>query len=296
MKLPAIDISDLSKFYGKTRGIEHLDLTVNEGEIFGFIGPNGAGKSTTIRILLNLIFPTGGSAQIMGMDIIRQTRDIKRLAGYIPSDANAYSNMEVNDFLKYCLRFHGKPENGNRISELSGMFDLDLKRKIADLSLGNRKKVSIIQSLIHNPRLLIMDEPTTGLDPLVKSTFFEILDSENRKGMTIFFSSHVLSEVQEFCKRVAIIKDGQIVQLEDIDSLRRKQLKKVMVEFGDRSELESINIPGIQKAESGQGNILSFMYSGDINELIHSLAGKKLTNLVIEEPSLEEIFMHYYRV
>jgi ABC-2 type transport system ATP-binding protein len=295
MSVSVIDITDLSKFYGKARGIEHVNLEIGEGEIFGFIGPNGAGKSTTIRILLNLIFPTRGSARIMGMDVIKETKKIKQQVGYIPSDANAYSSMDVNEFLNYCIRFYGVQKDPGRISELSELFELDLKRKIADLSMGNRKKVSIVQSLIHNPRLLILDEPTTGLDPLMQSRFFELLRSENLKGMTIFFSSHILGEVQMLCKRVAVIKEGKIIQVEEIETLRKKQLKKVYIEFTDQTDKGNFSIPGIESVITESGNMLSFMYSGDINELVGLLSDRKMINLMIEEPSLEEIFMHYYR-
>ena len=295
MSEPIIDITDLSKFYGKARGIEHVNLQINEGEIFGFIGPNGAGKSTTIRILMNMIFPTGGSARIMGMDVIRETKEIKNYVGYIPSDANAYSSMDVHEFLSYCLRFYNTENGGKRISKLLEMFGLDPGRKIAELSLGNRKKVSIIQSLVHNPKLLILDEPTTGLDPLMQSVFFELLRSENKKGMTIFFSSHILGEVQLLCKRVAIIKDGKIIQLEDIENLRKKQLKRVSVEFGDPDEKERFTIPGIESIFATRAELLSFMYSGTIEALIGFLSNKNLKNLTIEEPSLDEIFLHYYK-
>lgn len=295
MSSPIIEITNLSKSYGKARGIENINLEVGEGEIFGFIGPNGSGKSTTIRILMNMIFPTSGNARIMGMDVIRDTKKIKYQVGYIPSDANAYSAMDVNEFLSYCIRFYNVRNGEQRISELAGIFELDLTRKIADLSLGNRKKVSIVQSLLHNPRLLILDEPTSGLDPLMQSVFFEVLRSENKKGMTIFFSSHILSEVQMLCKRVAIIKEGKIIQLEDIDNLRKKQLKKVFIEFGIPEIKESIRISGIESVIYGTGNTLSFMYSGNINELIGFLGGKQIVNLMIEEPSLDEIFLHYYK-
>jgi len=295
MSVSVIDITDLSKFYGKVRGIEHVNLEIGEGEIFGFIGPNGSGKSTTIRILLNLIFPTGGSARIMGMDVIRETKKIKQHVGYIPSDASAYASMDVHEFLSYCMRFYGAQKDAHRIAELSSLFELDLKRKIAELSMGNRKKVSIVQSLIHNPKLLILDEPTTGLDPLMQANFFELLRSENKKGMTIFFSSHILGEVQMLCKRVAIIKEGKIIQLEDIETLRKKQLKKVSIEFGDQVNKGNFSITGIESMITGSGNILSFMYSGDINELVGMLARRSIVNLTIEEPSLEEIFMHYYQ-
>jgi ABC-2 type transport system ATP-binding protein len=243
---------------------------------------------------MNLIFPTGGSARIMGMDVIRDTKKIKMQVGYIPSDASAYSSMNVNEFLSYCIRFYHVQNGAQRISELSELFELDLTRQITDLSLGNRKKVSIIQSLLHSPKLLILDEPTTGLDPLMQSVFFELLHSENKKGMTIFFSSHILGEVQMFCKRVAIIKGGKIIQIEDIDNLRKKQLKKVSVELGHLST-ESLSIHGVENVITGPGNTLSFMYSGNINELVNFLSGKKIINLMIEEPSLDEIFLHYYK-
>jgi ABC-2 type transport system ATP-binding protein len=203
--------------------------------------------------------------------------------------------MDVHEFLSYCIRFY-KVQNGEkRISELSEMFELDLNRKVAELSMGNRKKVSIVQSMLHSPKLLILDEPTTGLDPLMQSVFFELLRSENKKGMTIFFSSHILAEVQILCKRVAIIKGGKIIQIEDIDNLRKKQLKKVRIENYDQVNKENFIFPGIEKLIPGPGNILSFMYSGDINELVGFLSGKKLNNLMIEEPSLDEIFLHYYK-
>jgi len=296
MNEPIIDITDLSKFYGKARGIEKVNLEIGEGEVFGFIGPNGAGKSTTIRILMNLIFPTGGSARIMGLDVVRQTKEIKRKVGYIPSDANAYSYMDVEDFLYYLARFHDIPDAGIRITELSKLFELDLKRKISDLSSGNKKKVSIIQSLVHKPALLIMDEPTAGLDPLMQSVFFDLMRQENQKGTTIFFSSHILGEVQMFCRRVAIIKEGKIIQVEDIDTLRKKQLKKVFIEFGEPVNEITMSIPGVVSLATGPENALSFMFSGDINELTGFLSGRKINNLMIEEPSLDEIFMHYYQI
>ena len=290
-----IDIDDLSKTYGKARGIDHINLEINEGEIFGFIGPNGAGKSSTIRILMNLIFPSGGSARIMGMDVIKETKRIKTQVGYIPSDANAYSSMNVREFLIYCISFYRVRNGEKRITDLAGLFELDLNRKITDLSLGNRKKVSIIQSLLHNPKLLIVDEPTTGLDPLMQSVFFELLRSENQKGMTIFFSSHILGEVQMLCKRVAIIKGGKIIQIEEIDNLRKKQLKKVTIESEKTLNKEMFILTGIENFINLPGCKISFMYSGNINELIVFLSGMKVINLTIEEPSLDEIFLHYYR-
>jgi ABC-2 type transport system ATP-binding protein len=295
MNQPVIEIHDLTKQYGKARGIDHVNLDIREGEIFGFIGPNGAGKSTTIRILLNLIFPSGGWAKIMGMDVIRKTKEIKKKTGYIPSDANAYPSMRVFEFLSYCLRYYDIRNGEKRIHELCDWFELASDRRISDLSMGNRKKVSIVQSLLHQPELLILDEPTTGLDPLMQEKFFEIMRRENSKGMTIFFSSHNLSEVQLFCKRVAIIKEGKIIRVEDIETLRKKQLKRVHIEFEKPLSKEYFTIPGIENILSGPGNTLSFVWSGDINQLVSLLAAVRILDLTVEEPSLEEIFLHYYK-
>jgi ABC-2 type transport system ATP-binding protein len=296
MEESIIETIDLSKRYGKARGIDQVNLEIRKGEIFGFIGPNGAGKSTTIRILLNLIFPSGGSARIMGMDVIRKTKEIKQKTGYIPSDASPYSGLKVNEFLEYMLRFYPVRKDDQRIRDLCERFELDRERKISDLSMGNRKKVSIVQSLLHRPELLILDEPTTGLDPLMQETFFDLLREENRNGMTIFFSSNVLSEVQMLCKRVAIIKEGQIAGVEVMEELRKKQLKKIQIEYSESIYPEDF-IPGeeIKSLVTGPGNRVSFMYPGDINRLIGFLKERKITDLTIEEPSLEEIFMHYYR-
>ncbi len=293
---PVIETADLTKFYGKARGIDHVSIEIGEGEIFGFIGPNGAGKSTTIRILMNMIFPSSGSARILGMDVIRDTKKIKSLTGYLPSDANAYSSMKVSEFLNYCAGFYDLPNGEERIRELSEYFELDLKRKVDDLSLGNRRKVAIVQALVHSPKLLVLDEPTTGLDPLMQSRFFDILRSESNKGVTIFFSSHILAEVQMLCRRVAIIKEGKIIQVEDIETLRKKQLRKVTVEPAEKINPGTFNLPGIEKMTAGPESTLSFMYSGDTNELVKMLSGEKLKNLLIEEPSLDEIFMHYYKL
>jgi ABC-2 type transport system ATP-binding protein len=295
MTKTVIETSGLTKFYGKVKGIENMDLEINEGEMFGFIGPNGAGKSTTIRILMNLLFPTSGVAKILGLDVVRETKQIKRRVGYIPSDANPYPSMSGHEFLSYSARFYDLSDGEERIKMLSESFELDLKRKISDLSVGNRKKVSIIQSMLHSPELLICDEPTTGLDPLMQSLFFDLIRSENKRGMTVFFSSHILSEVQMLCKRVAVIKEGKIITTEDIDSLRKKQLKKIYIEFGAKNDAEEFSLPGVAEIKPGTGNGLSFMFSGNMNDLVGRLSGKVLLNLLIEEPSLEEIFMHYYK-
>lgn len=289
-----IEINNLSKSYGRSRGIEDLSLKIDKGDIFGFIGPNGAGKSTTIRILLNLIFPTSGSATIFGLDVVKDSKRIRARTGYVPSDANMYDRMKVVEFLSYAASYYGNKFN-ERIRYLLDIFDLDPRRKIHELSLGNKKKVSIVQSLIHQPELLILDEPTSGLDPLIQSRFFDLLREENRNGTTVFFSSHTLSEVQAFCKTVAIIKDGKIINVEEIESLRKKQLKKVKISFPGNKTVKDLGLEGMGHIEQGSGNSLSFLFSGDMNQLIGKLNGQPVENLSIEEPSLEEIFLHYYK-
>lgn len=294
MTPPAIDISGLTKTYGRDRGIEEVSFRVEEGEIFGFIGPNGAGKSTTIRVLLNLLFPTAGSARILGMDAVSDSKKIKRITGYVPSDANAYPRMEAGEFLRYCGRFY-RPDGGEaRIRELTELFEVDDRRKICDLSMGNRKKISIIQSLLHEPKLLILDEPTTGLDPLMQARFFELLRTENHNGMTVFYSSHTLSDVQMLCKRVAIIREGRIVKVEEIETLRRRQLKKIFIEFRDPQNNTLAELPGMEDTLWLSGRTVRFLFSGEINRLIMALSDRIITDMTIEEPSLEEIFMHYY--
>jgi len=290
-----IEIEKLTKVYHKSRGIDHLSLCVSRGDIFGFIGPNGAGKSTTIRILLNLIFPTSGQAQIFGLDVVKSSKQIRRRLGYVPSESSFYDRMSVAEFLDYGTAFYGISNTNQRTHSLLELFDLDPGRKVAELSTGNKKKLSIIQSMIHRPELLILDEPTSGLDPLIQSRFFDLLHEENRQGTTIFFSSHTLSEVQAFCKTVAIVKEGKIVATEEIASLRNKQLKKVKILFQPfipvaRLDLGSLIINPVEADPN-----LEFLYSGDLNLLIGRLATIPFENLSIEEPSLEEIFLHYYK-
>lgn len=288
----AIETQRLTKFYGKDRGIIDLDLMIEPGEIFGFIGPNGAGKSTTIRTLLGLIFPTSGSGRIFGMDIVKESKEIKKQVGYMPSEVNYYEKMDVHELLSFSADFYGQ-DCESRIDELADIFMLDLHRKIVDLSRGNRKKVSILQSLIHRPKLLILDEPTSGLDPLMQAKFFDILREENSKNTTIFFSSHTLSEVQKMCRRVSIIKEGRIIAVEDIETLRKKQLRKIQVEFRHSAEFEEIDCPGVIAPQVDK-NTLNMMFSGNMGDFLKVLAGKDIKDLIIEEPTLDEIFMHYY--
>ncbi|MBZ9685450.1 ABC transporter ATP-binding protein [Clostridium estertheticum] len=287
-----VDINNLTKFYNKkSRGIIDLSLSIEEGEIFGFIGPNGAGKSTTIRTLLNFIFPTSGSATIFGMDIVKKSKDIRQNVGYIPSEVFYYDDMKVSDLLIYSAKFH-KKENPKRMKELADKLDLDLNRKIEDLSFGNRKKVSIVQALLHEPKLLILDEPTSGLDPLIQNVFFELLKEEREKGTSVFFSSHVLSEVQKLCDRVGIIKDGKLIKVESIENLMKSRFKNIFLTLDKIKDFELV-IDGIVKKEV-TGSSIKLLYNGDMKVLISKLNDMEFKDLLIEEPSLEEVFMHYY--
>jgi len=288
--MKAIQTSNLTKYYGKIRGILDVNLEVEEGDIFGFIGPNGAGKSTTIRTLINFIYPSRGTAKVLGKDIIKDSKEIRKDTGYLPAEINYYGDLTVVELLKYSASFYSKNYD-ERITELSKRFELNLNRKVDELSYGNKKKVAIVQALLHNPRLLILDEPTSGLDPLMQNVFFEVLKEENKKA-TIFFSSHILSEVQKMCNKIAIIKQGKILKVESIDDLRKNKFKTVTVELEEDEDL-SLNIPGIIKAEK-IGKVYKVLFNGDIKELLYILSQQDIHNVLIEEPSLEEIFMHYY--
>lgn len=287
-----IEINKLTKYYGKHKGIEDVSFHVEEGEIFGFIGPNGAGKSTTIRTLLSLIYPTSGSATIFGKDCIQFGDEIRKQIGYLPSEVFYYENMKVIDVLKYSASFYENVDM-SRIEKLSAVMDLDLNKRIDDLSYGNKKKVGIVQGLLHEPKLIILDEPTSGLDPLMQQKFFDLILEENKKGATVLFSSHILSEVQKLCTRVAIIKEGSIVKIENINDMRTGTYKKITVDTESENLEDLFKMDGVTSlTKNGDG--IHFLFKGDINKVVDILHTLKLTNILIEEPSLEEIFMHYY--
>ena len=286
-----IELENLTKSYGKSRGIIDVNLTVEQGEVFGFIGPNGAGKSTTIRTLLGLIHPTSGSAKIFGQSCF-EVPEVRRDVGYLPSEVFYYDNMRVIDLLKYSASFY-KKDCTKRIRELAEIMDLDLSKKIDDLSFGNKKKVGIVQGLLHEPKLIILDEPTSGLDPLMQQKFFDLIAAENKKGATVFFSSHILGEVQKMCSRVAFIKDGRIIKLEKMSALQENSYKRIKLETKYAITKDAFKMDGISKLEL-DGNSADFIYKGNINSIIKKIGDFELTNLTIDEPDLEEIFMHYY--
>lgn len=283
-----IKTTRLTKYYGKARGITQLDLTVAQGEFFGFIGPNGAGKSTTIRTLLGLIAPTSGSAMIFGKDVTKEKESILQDIGYLPSEALLYQGMKVKDILKLSadLRKKDCTAESNLLCE---RLQLDTARKIENLSFGNRKKVAIVCALQHRPKLLVLDEPTGGLDPLMQKEFFDILRERNKEGTTIFISSHVLSEIQRNCTRAAIIRDGRIIACDSVDVLSQTSAKRVTV----HGIVDLEHLSGIRDRKEMQDSV-SFLYSGDMDSLLCTLSSGQVNDLTITEPDLEEVFLHYY--
>lgn len=278
----------LTKYYGKVRGIKELDLTVTHGEFFGFIGPNGAGKSTTIRTVLGLIAPTSGDAMIFGKDVTKEREAILQNIGYLPSEALFYQGMKVKDILRLSADLR-KVDCSAESKRLCERLQLDTARKIDDLSFGNRKKVTIVCALQHRPELLVLDEPTGGLDPLMQKEFFDILRERNREGTTIFLSSHVLSEIQRNCTRAAIIRDGRIIAQGSVDDLSKTSAKRITVHGSIHLE----NLSGVRDRKAGEDGI-SFLYSGDMGSLLRTLASGQVDDLTVTEPDLEEIFLHYY--
>jgi ABC-2 type transport system ATP-binding protein len=288
----AIETKGLTKYYCKDRGIIDLNLKINEGEIFGFIGPNGSGKTTTIRLFLSLLFPTSGSGKIFNYDIAKEGPKIKQIVGFIPTEVNYYENMTVKELIEYSARFY-RISLDHRFDQLVDALDLDLSRKIDDLSMGNKKKVAVVQSLIHQPRLLILDEPTSGLDPLIQNHLFDILNEQNEQGTTIFFSSHVLSDVEKFCHRVAFIKEGRIIIEDDIHSLKEKLLSRITFRLKEGTDDVTLRTTGVISVEKNE-NGTSFLYRGEMPQLLKELSQLPLEKITITEPDLEEVFMHYY--
>jgi len=286
-----IEVNNLTKYYGKARGIVDVSFNVDEGEIFGFIGPNGAGKSTTIRLFCSLIYPSSGQAKIFGKDVTKFGPEIRQEIGYLPSEVFYYDRMKVLDLLKYSASFY-KKDCTQRMHELADIMELDLKRRIDDLSYGNRKKVGIVQGLLHQPKVILLDEPTSGLDPLMQQKFFNLIRAENERGATIFFSSHILGEVQKMCNRVAIIKEGSVIKIEDIKTLQKDNYKKIRIAASNVDE-NQFDVDGVLNLEKDNG-IVRFFYKGDINVIMRKISENEVSDVTIEEPTLEEIFMHYY--
>lgn len=269
----AIEIRNLTKTYGKNRGVDNISLLVEEGDIFGFLGPNGAGKSTTIRSMLGLLQVQKGEIKLLQMNAKKQQKEILAQVGYMPSEAMFYPSMKVKEVIRFAA--HAREMDCREEAEkICSLLEVNMEKKIGELSLGNRKKVSIVCAMQHKPRLLILDEPTSGLDPLMQEAFFKLILEYNSRGTTCFLSSHVLSEVKRYCQNAAIIKDGKIIRTDSVENLSKSGIRRIRI--------------------WQQGSEKELTYTGNMKELIHKLEGMEFEDILIEEPPLDELFMHYY--
>lgn len=271
-----IEIENLTKNYGKNRGINDVSFSIEEGDIFGFLGPNGAGKSTTIRTLLGLIKKDAGKARIFGREI-GSNKDFEYIlkdVGYMPSEAMFYPEMKVSDTIKFAANVRGK-DCDDEARMLCEKLQLDVNKKIEELSLGNRKKVSIVCAMQHKPKLFVFDEPTSGLDPLMQAEFFELINEYVKNGATCMLSTHVLSEVKNYCKHVGIMKEGKLLKVDEVSNITKTNAKKIKI--------------------VRNGKLQEFIYKGDIKEIYKEIQGDDIDDVLIEDPSLDEIFMHYYQ-
>ena len=291
MKENILEIKGLTKYYGNILGVKDLSLTLNKGEIFGFIGPNGAGKSTTIRSIMNLINKNEGTILINGKEFTKDDISLKTMIGYLPSEIHLYDDLTVKEMLDYHESFYSKSIHKRRI-ELVKRLKLDQKKKIEDLSLGNLKKLGIVLAFMHEPQLLILDEPTSGLDPIMQQVFYELLLEEKAKGTTIFYSTHILSEVSKICDRVGIIKDGKLLKIETMEEMRHKNLTFVTIESND---IHKIIKDFHLDVDIKDNKIVRFKNELSADLLIKKLTKYQIDRILIEEASLEDIFLHYYK-
>ncbi|MFC7156272.1 ABC transporter ATP-binding protein [Halomarina halobia] len=288
--MTAIETRGLTKYYGDVRGIEDLSLTVERGEVFGFLGPNGAGKTTTIRTLLGFLSPTAGEGRVLGRDVTdeRALLEAKRRIGYLPSDPGFDEGVTGREFVAY----HASLKGDERSEELIELFDVPVDRKIREYSRGNRQKVAIVQAFMHEPELVIMDEPTSGLDPLVQERFNGLLREERDRGVTLFTSSHVLSEVRKVCDRVGIVRDGRLVALEDVEALLDRSGKRVRVQVAESVAPDDFALPGVHDLRVDDW--VRFTYTGPYDALLERLLDYTVVDLDIEEAPLEDAFMRFY--
>ncbi|MDQ6773262.1 MAG: ABC transporter ATP-binding protein [Candidatus Dormibacteraeota bacterium] len=290
----AIETWGLTKDYGMRHGLFGLDLEVHEGEVFGYLGPNGAGKTTSIRLLMGLIHPSAGRAEVFGVDCQREAVAAKRLIGYLPGELAQYGGLRGSQIVTSLARLRGGADAA-RVTDLARRFDLDLGRRFREYSRGNKQKLGLVLAFMHNPKLLILDEPTGGLDPLNQQQFYELVLEARERGATIFLSSHVLSEVERVCSRVAILREGRLVQVADLADLHRIRYHHVEMEFRGEPPLAALRAaPGVEHVEI-DGQRLTCTVHGDFGPVLAAVAGHQIVNLVSREPSLEEVFLTYYR-
>jgi ABC-2 type transport system ATP-binding protein len=291
---PAIETAGLTKFYGETRGIEDLELTVEQGEVFGYLGPNGAGKTTTIRLLLDLIRPTRGRAAIAGLDIHDRSVDVRRLTGYLPGELKLPPRSTAIGFLSYLGRLRGGVDRRS-IAELAERLDLDLGRRIGDLSKGNKQKVGVVAAFMHDPQLLVLDEPTSGLDPLRQHDVLGLVRERAAEGRTVFFSSHELDQVEHVAQRVGIVRDGRLIAVETIAVLKQRAIRRVEVRLAaPAAETERLrDVAGVREVTIGDG-VVRIDVEGSMDALVKELARFPVQTLTSEAPELDEIFLSYY--
>lgn len=295
---PAMELSGLTKYYGDIRGIEGLSLTIREGEIFGFLGPNGAGKSTAIRTLLGFLAPTEGTASLLGYPVTDRRARLTAMAeiGYLPSDVAFYDGVRGRELLDYLESLRG----GDRRAELEARFPAPFDRRIETYSRGNRQKLGLVQTFMHDPSLVVMDEPTSGLDPIMQNAFYDFLESERERGVTVLFSSHVLSEVRRVCDRVAVIRDGRLVTVESIDDLLQKGGKVVTVDLGESPDEQAFAIDGVARVErvdpptDPAHNRYRLLVTGNYDGLLDVLGQYHVEDLDVRETSLDDVFLHFY--
>ena len=291
-----ISIESLTKTYGTVDAVMNLNLQISQGEIFGFLGPNGAGKTTTIRMLTGFVRPTTGSASILGMDSWHNSVDIKTKIGFLPDSPNLYSNMTGTEFLGYMsdLQRVNFPEIRQSLCEKLEFSAVDLNRSIKQYSHGMRQKLAIIQSLQHDPSIVIMDEPTEALDPLMQQVLFDLILEYKSRERTVFFSSHNLTDVERLCDRVAIIRKGNLIAVETVNELRKHKMRHLDISLTSDTNLQTFDLPGVVKRFK-DGNRMKFVFKGDINPIIEELSKLDLDDVILEPPRLEDIFLDYYR-
>jgi ABC-2 type transport system ATP-binding protein len=290
----AIRAEKLTKFYGKARGVIDVDFSVEQGEVLGFLGPNGAGKTTTIRLLLDLIRPSAGRVNVFGLDAQQKGVEIRRRLGYLPGDPRLYERMTGRDLLTYFAHLRGL-QSSAEADRLAERLDLDLGRRIKELSRGNRQKVGLVQAFMHDPDLLVLDEPTSGLDPLVQESFYELVAEATARGGTVFLSSHVLSEVQRVADRVALIREGRLQLVDRVESIRARSFTRVEATFSEPPPAEAFaGLPGVREL-GRHGDVVRFAVEGEIDPLVKALAGFHVRALDVQEADLEDIFMALYR-
>lgn len=286
-----LEVKNLTKYYGKALGVKEISFTLNKGEVFGFIGPNGAGKSTTIRSIMNLINKTSGEVYFRGKKLEKNNIYQKQEIGYLPSEIHLYDDMTVKEILDYHESFYNINTHNKRC-ELVKRLKVDEKKKIEELSLGNMKKVGIILALMHSPKLLILDEATSGLDPVMQEEFYKLIKEEKEKGTTVFYSTHILNEVSKICDRVGIIRNGHLLKIETMEDLKEKELTFVTIVSNEIEKIEKeLNMIPIEKSK----DMIKIKNTLEINKLIKILGKHKIEKLFIEQATIEEIFLHYYK-